>query len=340
LHIQEKTERNGEKDMEHHRFEKPLSFGEILDVTFRTIKENFSRLFLIMLIFMGPLELLISVDKSLGGVSLLRAPNSGEGLVSFLNSFTQTGTQSAILDTVYFLLLIFISAPMAYASLIVATDQIRKNEPVNILSAIKRAFSRYWALLGGSMVLWLIMFALIISMTLLITAYLAISGGAKSFTGLAAGTSAGFGIHLVVIIVLSISAFCGFIYLMIRWSFFYAAIVFEKVSPGLGKSWELTRGHFWRLVGLYIVLSIIIMIISGIFQIAVYFFLGNSVLAYLLISLVSLPISMTSYIAYAVIYFDLRVRNEAMDLKEMIETYPNNPNSSSTIEAAETNQEV
>lgn len=325
--------------MEHHKFEKPLSFGEILDVTFRTIKENFLSFFLIMLIFKGPLELLQSVAKTFGGVSLIRSPNSGEGIASLLNSFTQSGMQGTMFDTVYFLLLIFISVPMAHASLIVATDQIRKKEPVNILSAIKRAFSRYWALLGGIIVNGLIMFALIIGITAIIIAYLANSGGAGAFTGLAAVNFAGFGIHLVVIIVLSICTLCGFIYLMTRWSFFFAAIIFDKVSPGLGKSWKLTRGHFWRLVGLYIVLTIIILIIGLVFQIAVHFFLGSSVLAYLLIALVSIPISMTSYIAYALIYFDLRVRNEAMDLKVMIETYSDNTNLNSAVAADETKPE-
>lgn len=327
--------------MEHHRFEKPLSFGEILDVTFRTIKENFSRLFLIMLILEGPFELLYSVSKALGGVSLLRAPNSGQGIASLLDSLKQSGTgmQNTMFELVYYLLLLLISVPMAYASLIVATDQIRKKEPVNIFSSIKRAFSRYWALLGGSMVYALIMFALIIGITAIIVSYLAISGAAEALSGLAVGNFAGFGIHLVVIIVLSIGTFCGFIYLITRWSFFFASIVFEKVSPGLGKSWKLTRGHFWRLVGLYIVLTIILIIIMAIFQAAIYYFLGDSVLAYLLISLVSIPISMTSYIAYALIYFDLRVRNEATDLKGMIETYPADTNLSSVANAIETKLE-
>jgi hypothetical protein len=325
--------------MEHHRFEKPLSFGEILDVTFRTIKENFSRLFLIMLIFMGPVKLLQGVAKTLGGVSLLRAPNSGQGMTSLLNSLQQTGTQGAKFDIIYLLLLVFISAPMAYASLIVATDQIRKQEPVNILSSIKRAFSRYWALLGGTIVTGLIYFALFIGIIVIIIAYIAIAGGARAFSGLAMGTSAGLGIHLVVIIILSISTFCAFIYFLTRWSFFFAAIVFEKVSPGLGKSWRLTRGNFWRLVGLYIVLSILLVIITIVVQVAVYFFLGNSVLASILTSLVSILISITSYIAYAVIYFDLRVRNEAVDLKGMIETYPNNTNISNIVTAVETKPE-
>lgn len=328
------------KDMEHHRFEKPLSFGEILDVTFLIIKENFSRLFLTLLIFMGPLELLQIVAKALGGASLLREPYGGQGMSSFLDSLQQTGTQGGMFDIIYFFLGVFIAAPITYASLIIATDHIRKKEPVNIFSIIKRAFSRYWALLGGGIVYGLIMFALIIGIAVIIIAYLGIFGDAGVFSRLTAGSPADFGSHLVVIIILSLSTFCAFIYFMTRWSFFFAAIIFEKVSPGLGKSWRLTRGNFWRIVGLYIVLSILMVIITAVCQIAVYFFLGNSVLASLLISLVTISISMVSYIAYAVIYFDLRVRNEAMDLKGMLATYPDNTSLNNSVDAIDTKSEA
>jgi len=130
--------------MEHQRVEKPLSFGEILDVTFRIIKDNFSRLFLLLFIFSGPLELLQSVGQSLAGTPLLRAPNSGQGMASFLESLQQTGTTGGMFDVIYSILWAFIVAPITYASLIIATDQIRKKEPLNISSILKRAFSRYW----------------------------------------------------------------------------------------------------------------------------------------------------------------------------------------------------
>ena len=321
--------------MKNHSFEKPLSFGEILDVTFRVIKENFSVLFLIMLIFEGPLDLLRGIAKAMGGAALLRAPNTGQGFDSLLESLRQTESGTG-LDAVYFILLLLISAPIAYASLIIATDQIRKKEPLKILSIIKRSFSRYWAILGGMFIYGLIMFALLFVFVLIVIALTVISGGSQALTGLAiAGPQTGLGI-IIAIIVLSIIALCAFVYLMTRWSFFFAAIVFEKVSPGLRKSWKLTRGNFWRLVGLYIILSIITLILSLVFQAVVYSILGSSVLAYLLITLVSIPISMITYIAYAVIYFDLRIRNEAGDLKAMLEDYQDKTSVHNTAETVET----
>ncbi|MHB8126111.1 MAG: hypothetical protein ACYDEJ_10800 [Desulfitobacteriaceae bacterium] len=319
-----------EQQLDH---EKPLTFGQVLDVSFRTIKENFLRLFQIMLIFMGPIYVLQGIGMLSGGVSLLREPNRGMGIMSFLESLSQSGMQGASpnLGTTYFVLLIvsslmlcIISVPMAYASLIIAIKQIRKKESVNLLSIIKQAFSRFWALLGGNMVYGLLYFALFIGMVLIITLYLVIAGGVGVFQGLAAGTTAGLGIHILVIILIALSAFLGTIYLLTRWSYFFAAIVFEKVSPGLRKSWKLTRGCFWRLVGLYLVVILLNVIFAVVIQMAVTLFLGNSILAFLLNSLVSILITMIPVIVYAVIYFDLQVRNEAVDLKEMLETYQSN----------------
>ncbi len=318
---------------------KSLSFSEVLDVTFHIVKENFSKLLLILLIFIGPMYLLQGVIHILGGVALLSDPNRTLGLTSILGSFTPSGTQGAstglgttplqsILLFISTLLLVFISTPISYASLIIATEQIRKKEKVNFKTIIKQALSRYWALLGGTLVYGLIISALYIGMIFIIVFYLAMSVGFEVFKGLAAGSpvgsTAGLGIHILVVVVLALITFLGFIYLTTRWSFFFAAIVFEKVSPGLSKSWKLTRGYFWRLVGLYLVYTILMMIIYIALYLGVGLTLGNSVLAFLLRSLVTLLITMTAIIAYAVIYSDLRVRNEAVDLKVMLKTYQDN----------------
>lgn len=335
--------------MTQPEFERPLSFGEILDVTFRIIKENFLRLFLIMLIFMGPILILELVTYLIGGVALLSDPHRNMGITSILGSFAQPKMQGAspnygttpqvVLLIISSLLSCLISIPIGYTSLIIATEQIWKKQTVNILTIIKRAFSRYWALLGGSLLFGLIMSSIYVGTVLIFVLYLAFSGGFGMFKGLAVGNMTGLGIQISVSIALTLSAFLGFIYLMTRWSFFFAAIVFEKVSPGLGKSWRLTRGCFWRLVGLNIVLTIIIVIIYLVLYLVVGFTLGNSVLALLLKSLVSIFVSITPIIAYAVIYLDLRVRNEAVDLKAILETYQHNTILSSTVDAVVTKPE-
>jgi hypothetical protein len=313
--------------------ESPLTFGEVLDVTFRIIKENFFKLFQIMLIFIGPVYLLQAIGMMSEGLPLLPDPNRVVDLASLFSGFTQAPTQGAYAEPEALvliligvsILLMFISLPMAYASIIIITEQFRKQETVNISSIIRRAFSRFWALLGGSIVYGLIVTGLYIGMAAIIVGYLATNGLFKVGKGLAAASTAGLGTHIGMTILLSLIALFGFAYLMTRWSFFFAAIVIERVSPGISKSWQLTRGYFWRLVGLYLIVAIINGIILMVLQMGVNLILGGSVLGLLLNSFVSLLMSMLPAIAYAVIYFDLRVRNEGMDLKDLLGTYQVKP---------------
>ncbi len=319
--------------------ETPLTFSEILDVTFRIIKEHSSKLFLLMLIFMGPVYVLQMLAMIAGGVSLLPEPNRVTGIASLLQSLAQGSEQVGIAEpgiaylllfTAAFLLLAFFSLPMAYATTIILTDQIRKQEEIPLSAIVRRALSRFWPLLGGSIVYGLLMIALYFGMALIIIVYWSISVGLGMLGGLAAAPAAGLLTHVIVVVLLALGSFLAFVYLSIRWSFFFAASVFEKVSPGLGKSWRLTRGNFWRLIGVYLVITILNLIILMVLQSAVNLFLGGSILAFLLNGLVSMVIMIMPTIAYAVIYFDLRLRNEATDLKGMIESYNSSSGSANT----------
>lgn len=309
---------------------KPLSFSEVLDVTFHIFKVNFAKIFQIMLIFLGPIYLLQALGQIAGGASLLIDHRTGN-LATIIHSFSQNGApvpsagseiSLGIFYIISFLLLVLISTPMAYASLIILTEQAGKPETSSISAIIKRAFSRFWALLGGNIVFALVIFGLYIGIVLVIVGYLFVVGALGAIQGGGSSDISGLGIHIVVVVILSITALCGLVYLMTRWSFYFAAIVFDKVSPGLGKSWRLTRGCFWRLLGLYIIVAIINGIILGVIETTAAAILGTSVLAFLLNSIVSLLISALPVIAYAVAFLDLRVRNEAADLKSMLENYP------------------
>ena len=299
--------------------DKPLNFGEILDVTFHIIKKYFAKLFLIMLILTGPMYLIQGLAYLSGGVSIFGEPMKGPWLESWIERMEGMGMETVwdnigltevILIIGSMVLLNLISIPLADASMILATNQIKNHEKLDIWLIIKRAFSRFWALLGGSIVYFLITIALFTIVALIIFLFIS-----------ATETINNPWIQIPSIVSLSGASIFIITYLLIRWSFYFAPILFEKVSPGLSKSWKLTRGHFWRLIRLFIVLWIILAIFSSIIQSGVQLLLGNSVISSLLNNLLSMLTMMISFIAYAVIYFDLRLRNEAADLKEMVEAY-------------------
>jgi hypothetical protein len=300
--------------------DKPRSFGEILDLTFLVLRKHFAKIFSIMLILAGPILLVQAMAMFSGGLPFL--PGGGANTFStfdeFLMTFESTGMTEALATVggmelviliITLFLLIIILLPVAMASIMILTGRVKTGEPIEIGSIIKQAFSRFWAMLGGSIVYFLVTFGLIIVPAIIFPLVFAL--GAFDF-----------GPFLIVIsVLLGLCYLFGVVYLMTRWGFYFTALVFEKVSPGLTRSWRLTRGQFWRLLGLYIVLNIIVSILTTGLQIVSDMVLAGSIIGYLLYTLISAISYLIMNVAYAVIYFDLRVRNDATDLQEMVESF-------------------
>ena len=59
------------------KFTTPKDFGEILDHTFQLTKNRFKDLFMILLIFMGPVYLFQAILQLLSGTSFFREVGSG-----------------------------------------------------------------------------------------------------------------------------------------------------------------------------------------------------------------------------------------------------------------------
>jgi hypothetical protein len=300
--------------------EKPREFGEILDLTFLVIRKQFAKIFLIMLILGGPILLVQAMAMYSGGMPVLPG-STGESLSSldsFLLSIESSGIDQALANVggiefailiITLALLTIVLLPVAMAAIIILTDKVKNGETVEIGSIIKQAFSRFGALLGGSIVYFLLLIGLILVPSL-----------SFPFLFLAGNLDVG---PLLIIgsIVAGLAYLFGVVYLLTRWGFYFPAIVFEKVSPGVGKSWRLTKGQFWRLVGLYIVLNIIVTMITFALQFVSTIFLSGSILGYLFDTLFTALSYVIMNVAFAVVYFDLRVRNEGADIQEMLDTY-------------------
>lgn len=308
--------------------EKPLSFGRILDMTFRMVKNYFGKLYLFPVALHGPCYVLILLAFATAGIPLITDPDT-----QFFSLFESRLAGSPEIPTDYFsashyiiyglgmFLLTFIAIPVSTAAVIIATGQIRQNQTPDFGPVLKQAFSRYWALLGGSIVYGLICFAIIVGVIIILTLTLGLSLGLEFLADGGLGGADVSGGKMLSLVLLGIAGFAGVAYVLVRWSFFFPAIVFEKVSPGIGKSWRLTRRSFWRVFGLYLVITITLGLISLIVQALLSAFLGNSVLATLVSYLITMLIYMMTTVAYAVTYFDLRIRNEAADLKEILSSY-------------------
>ncbi|BCB02386.1 hypothetical protein [Bacillus sp. KH172YL63] len=302
------------------QFSKPKGFGEILDHTFRLSKNHFKDFFLVFLILLGPVYLLQALIELAAGVSFFRSIGGGETwLEGVMSSFTgeldaedgQSVNLGAELGTGLIGLITMILTPITQAAILFALNHMRKNEEYSVKLVLKEAFSRFWPLIGSSLLFGVIMFGLIVVPMIAI-----FMGGA--FSALAFD----FGVGTIVTIILVFLVFAvGIGYLLTRWSFYLGAAAIEEDAPGLGRSWNLTSKRAWTLIGLYIVFSLIFAVISLAFEFTFGLLLGQSVLYNMIVNIISLFTSMLFAVGFAVMFFDLKTRHDADDLNEMIDDY-------------------
>jgi hypothetical protein len=116
-----------------------------------------------------------------------------------------------------------------------------------------------------------------------------------------------------------------------RWSLAVPAILLEDIgaSKGLGRSWSLTEGHFWRVFGTSFAASLLTILLStlpvlfanyvltGLLHYADQVVVVIDVIIEKLALVLSLPFSMAVNV---LIYYDLRIRKEGFDLLEMMKS--------------------
>ena len=118
------------------------------------------------------------------------------------------------------------------------------------------------------------------------------------------------------------------IWLAVRWSVAVPALLAESIGPiqALGRSWRLTRGSWWRLFGILLLLYLLQATVSGALGIlgwpigiAIPFVApvvrGAIILTVsTLASALALPVF---YLCIVLLYFDLRIRHEHFDLDQL-----------------------
>lgn len=297
------------------KFRQPKGFGEILDHTFSLVKNNFKNFFMIFLILIGPVYLLQAIFQLISGASLFRQAGTGSNwFEKMLSSLEQSGTIDSgslgvDIGIIVVGLISVILGPVAEAAILFALNHIRKNESFTVGQVIKQAFSRFWPMIGSSILFGLIVFGIILIPIFIV-----------AFTGVIGSMA-----NPIIGILLAIFLFLGFAvgigFLLTKWSFYFGSVVLDKQSPGFGRSWRLTRNRTWLLMGLYIVFYLIISAISLAVEGTVGALLGNSVLFSIISSLATLITTMLFSVGYGVMYLDLKLRHDADDLKEMIDDY-------------------
>lgn len=273
----------------------PLS--ELLDELFRLYRRHFSLIVGVALLVALP----GLVWSLVTGVYRLNS-------TSYTNLFTATGTSTVAFNSQEFSNLLgtlslgalgaLILLPFTVGAVYRAVTDVALGRPATIGVVLRETLARYWPLLG--LVGLFFVFAVVWAIAELI----------------------GF----VLLILPGLAVFCAAIYFLVRWSLTVAAIMAEDIGPirGLGRSWNLVKGQWWRTFGILVVVAILQSVISyALFilfgLIAALFSTGDFQAALVQVgsTLLSALVSPITTIAVVLLYFDLRVRKEGLDLDQL-----------------------
>ena len=297
---------------------RPLMFGEIMDGAFQTVRRNPKAM-------LGAGLVAQALGAVIAGVLPLVTPASGPSAEAWLGNLTRSQMTSIFAGvTGGFLVVGVVSlfiAMVMQGAVVVPVARSILNRRTGFRQMWLLARGRAWALirlagLGVAAVL------LAVALIALVTAGLASSMGT--------GT-------LAIVVPLFLALVAAMIWVSVKLTVAPAVIVVEEVGAldGIRRSWAVTRGSWWRIFGIVLVVSLLVGIIGQIVLIPV------TLLAALLTSvagpqdvasqasalqvvaavatvLVSAAVGAVAFAfqtsVMALLYMDLRMRNDGLDI--------------------------
>jgi hypothetical protein len=257
---------------------RPLEIGDVLDETFRMYRRHFPLFAGISVIFSIPLAALSGYGYfALFNFAATQATSSNPGDI---NSFL--ASLSPLLAGVLVNVAVL---PLLYGGVSYAVCQSAIGNPVTLWAALRGAFRRYFQVLFYYLLL---------------------------------------GLMVVV--------FCLFplwIWISVSWIAVLPVMFVENTGlfAAMGRSWGLVQGRWWRTFFILLLVFVLNYVVS--LALGAFLYLGQVLLTLLLspyialaiyegaVVLVSALVNPVLLIAIVLIYFDLRIRKEALDLFQL-----------------------
>jgi hypothetical protein len=269
---------------------RPLTLSELLDETFRIYRKAFPLFIGIALAVSIPTLIIVlafGVYAFFGG----QAFNNPEFAGNPSLFFQSTAFQSLVGGLIIWLIVTLILTPFSYGAPVRAAIDVALGRQPTFGSVLMTTLRRYFALWGSAIVFYCV----------------------------------------VVLVAITIIGIPVAIWIFVRWRLFVPAMLSENLGPiqALGRSWQLTEGRWWRTFGILlliqILLSVIGLIIGTFFQFVTALIPGLSETSRIGVNqvgsalggVVAAPIQ---YIAWTLMYFDLRVRKESFDLDQLAQS--------------------
>lgn len=302
-----------------------MNAGDILDQAIRIYRHNFVPLVTIVAIISVPVILV----QVLFFASLIPLTLDGSSSPAFGTDPTAVlglGAVTYIAALVGAILAIFQNAALAWF-----VSERFLGRAATVRQAYGNALRRWLSLLIAALLLSVAvggMFLVLFGGAFVPFLALGALGANDTTAGAAAGLA------VLCLCALLIPASVATIFLYTRWTFWNQAIVLEKYNStgGLGRSWKLTKGSFWRVLGFNFILVIIVGAFSAgpiyLLSFATIFlpspFIG-AILQTLASSLITMIMTPLQFAVLTILFYDLKIRKEGFDLQFQMQDAPSAP---------------
>jgi hypothetical protein len=267
-----------------------MPLGELLDETFKLYRRHFTVIAGVALIIIVPNLILSLISGSYRANPITYLQNVAQNFNNPNGLATIQAQQQAYTSSPLYLLSFPIAAlllPFSVGALYRAATSLAAGNVETIGSVLSGTLRRYFAVWGVVILLGLL------------------------FVGV---------IGIVTIPVV--------IWVAIRWSVAIPTLFAEGIGPvkALGRSWNLVRDHWWRTLGILIIVSIMVSLIETALQVlfggvaAVVPGLTGDLRAGVVTTITTLVdalVGAITPIAITMLYLDLRVRKEGLDLDQL-----------------------
>lgn len=297
---------------------RPLMFGELMDGAFQTVRRNPKAM-------LGAGLLAQALGAVLAGVVPLITPASGASAGAWLSNLSTAQMTSLFAGLaggvlLFGLVSVFISTVMQGAMVVPVARSILNR---------RTGFRQMWVLARGRAWALVRLAALCVAAVLLAAALIALAAASLA-NSMGSGT-------LVIVLPLVLAFIAGMIWVSVKLTVAPAVIVIEDLGAfdGIRRSWAVTRGSWWRVFGIVLVVSLLVGVIGQIVLIPVSLLSGllttvagpqdptsQAAVLQVVIGVASTVVSAAiGAVAFAfqtsvmaLLYMDLRMRNDGLDI--------------------------
>jgi hypothetical protein len=268
-----------------------MGVGEILDAAIKLYRSQWRRLMAIVAIALVPITFLqVFLTREIG------APFADP------TSTTQAEFNSSILVSVVLgVIQVLVVQPFLVAAVAKASADVYLGHTVTVGPTFRFAVSRIHSILWISI---LQVLAVVVPMVVLVLLAILVSDE----------------LAIAILVLLVIPAIVVFF----RFTFGSTVLVVEgrKGSKALRRSWRLVKGSFWKVVGTFLLATLLSSIVESILSVPgtiAFFAIGPAgwPLYAIGLSLAAIVTTPFTTLITVLLYFDLRIRKEAFDLEVM-----------------------